>query len=158
MTRIICLGNRYAASDCAGPRVFEILRQRALPPQVEALDGGLAGLDLLQWLEGARQVIFVDALSEDLEAGDSCVRIMTGPEVAALAGDHYEHAAGLPYLLRILPGVLKSPPPQILLVGIKGPADDFSIRLAAEVAVRLAGAEHPAGPPPGKHLTRTSGG
>jgi Ni,Fe-hydrogenase maturation factor len=38
--RIICIGNRHVAGDAAGPQVYERLRERALPPGVELVDGG----------------------------------------------------------------------------------------------------------------------
>lgn len=136
-TRIICLGNRFAEADSAGPQVLDLLRQMQLSPSVETVEGGLAGLDLLPLLEGARRVIFVDAITGFDQDG---VSLLTGAEVAELAGSHYEHAAGLPYLLKVLPQALEGPAPFISLVGIQGVADPARLRQAAELAVRLAAA------------------
>src|SRR5512136_1627319 len=103
MKRIICIGNRYAAEDAAGPAVYDHLRRLTLPAGLELIDGGLAGLNLLRYLEGAEQVVFVDSVSG---YGDpSRVLILGAKEVAALAGSRYEDSAGLAYLLRVLPEV-----------------------------------------------------
>lgn len=61
--RIVGIGNPIMRDDGVGPRVVEMLRQVDLPPEVEAIDGGTGGLDLLDLLEGAVRVVFVDAVN-----------------------------------------------------------------------------------------------
>jgi hydrogenase maturation protease len=135
--RIICIGNRYAAEDAAGPAVYDHLRRLQMPAGLELIDGGLAGLDLLRHLEGAEQVVFVDSVSG---FGDpNKVLILTGDEVAALASSRYDHSAGLAYLLRVLPEVCEGALPQVRLVGIEGLPDQAAIGVAATLALKIAG-------------------
>ncbi len=134
--RIICVGNRYVQADAAGPAVYARLRAAALPPGVELVDGGLGGLDLLRLAEGAERVVFVDQVSGFAAPGE--VVELPGAEAAATAGPHYDHAAGLAYLLRVLPAVCAGPPPEVWVVGIEGSADAAAVEAAAAASLRLA--------------------
>ncbi len=117
-------------------QVYEYLRSRTLPEGIELCEGGLAGLDLLSLLQGADRIIFVDAVAGLTTSGH--LIILQSDEIASLAGPNYDHAAGLPYLLRVLPNVLEGTLPQILLVGIEGVAVEPTVEAAAALAVRLA--------------------
>lgn len=134
MKRIICVGNRYEPADAAGPRVFDRLRSRELPTGLEVIDGGLAGLDLLRFFEGADHVVLVDGVCGFAAPGDLVV--LEAEEVAALAADRYDHAAGLPYLLRALPAVCAGRPPRVQVVGIEAPATERAVDAAARLALR----------------------
>ncbi len=70
MKRIICIGNRFVEEDSAGYQVFQELSLKPLPEDVELIDGGLAGLDLLRFIEGAEEVVFVDSISGFGSNGD----------------------------------------------------------------------------------------
>ena len=139
MRRIICIGNRYAAEDAAGPAVYDYLRPLVLPAGIELIDGGLAGLDLLRYLEGAEQVVFVDSVSGAQRGDLNTVLILAEEQVAALASSRYDHSAGLAYLLRILPEVCDEPLPQVTLVGIEGHPDQAAIHKAAAIALQIVG-------------------
>lgn len=139
MRRIICIGNRYAAQDAAGPRVYERLLQSTLPPDVEVIDGGLAGLNLLRFVEGAEQVVFVDQVSgfgHNKDASSEIV-VLGAADVAALTETQYKHSAGLAYLLHILPEVCEGTVPHILVVGIEGQLDEGIIDQAASLAMQI---------------------
>lgn len=138
MRRIICIGNRYVTEDAIGSLVYERLRRSPLPDDVELFDGGLAGLNLLRLLEGVERVVFVDR-TVGLGAGDEIV-VLGAAQVATLAEGPFEHSAGLPYLLRMLPAVCEGPLPQIWLVGVETetPEDERTIDEAASLALKLA--------------------
>jgi len=139
MKRIICIGNRFVPQDAAGFRVYQRLERRPRPPDVELIDGGLAGLDLLRLLEGVERVVFVDRVAL---GGSAPVVVLDAEEVAALADARYGHGAGLPYLLRVLPAVCEGPLPSVLLVGIDHDLEredgEAAIEEAASLALRLA--------------------
>lgn len=138
MRRIICIGNRYVPEDAIGPFVYERLRRSPLPDDVELIDGGLAGLNLLRLLEGAKRVVFVDR-TVGLGAVDEIV-VLDAARVAALAEGPFQHSAGLPYLLRMLPAVCEGPLPEIWLVGVEAenPEEERTIDEAASLALKLA--------------------
>ncbi|MCC6522679.1 MAG: hydrogenase maturation protease [Polyangiaceae bacterium] len=138
--RIVCLGNRYTAADDLGPRVYDWLAARALPPNVAVVDGGLGGLDLAPLVERSRRVVFVDTVVGLAAPGE--VLVLDAAALARHAAGEvgYGHGGGLAYLLRALPIVCASPPP-CALVGAAAPA---SQGLVARVAARALGlAESP---------------
>jgi hydrogenase maturation protease len=64
---ILGLGNILLKDEGVGVRVVEKIKDMALPPDVEVMDGGTMGLDLQYYIEGRKKVIVVDAV----QAGDA---------------------------------------------------------------------------------------
>ena len=135
MKRIICMGNRYSPEDSAGPKVYDRLLQSALPRDTEVIDGGLAGLDLLRFFDGAECVLFVDSVSGFGRPND--IVVLDAGDVSAYAGGTYDHSSGLAYLLRVLPQVCDGAVPDIMLVGIEAGSDDETIDEAATLALSV---------------------
>lgn len=138
MKRIICIGNRHRPEDLAGPAVCDLLQRGPLPEDVEVVDGGLASLNLLRYLDGAERIVFVDQVQGFARPGQ--VVILDPLDATATAPKSYDHAGGLPYLLRLLPSVQRAPLPQIAIVGIEGQADRTALDRAAALALELASA------------------
>lgn len=136
MKRIICIGNRLCPEDAAGPLVCDLIRRGPLPDDLEVIDGGLAGLNLLSYVNRAERVVFVDRVSGFGRPGE--VLVLHPEDAAAAAAPRYDHAAGLAYVLRVLPAVGEGPVPGILLVGIEEQADATAIARAAALALELA--------------------
>ncbi len=140
MKRIICIGNRLLDYDAAGPRVFDRLT-RSRPAGVEVVDGGVAGLNLLGLIDGADRIVFVDAVEGYANRNEVVVLSpaqVPQPEVV------YDHGAGLPYLLAVMPQVCDRVPEDVYIVGIEGQAGDEAIAEAAKRAMELATADSPA--------------
>lgn len=136
MNRIICIGNPLIVEDAAGHQVFQQLEKMELPLDVDVLDGGVAGLNLLGKLENMERVVFVDSVQGFGSPGD--VVLLDPTAITATATSCFGHAAGLPYLLRTLPFALDSPTPQLHVVGIEPPATPQTIFSAARLAIELA--------------------
>jgi hydrogenase maturation protease len=134
-TAVICLGNRYVPGDDAGCRAYDCLAAMAVPQDIEVVDGGLCGLNLLRLVEGKRRVVFVDAVAGLAESGS--IVVLNREQAAAYAG-RYGHGAGLPYLLRLLPQVCEAPLPEIALVGLEGTADTPATRALAQRCLEVA--------------------
>lgn len=135
MNRIICIGNRFLDRDAAGPRVFDVLSQRPLPEGVEIVDGGTAGLNLLGLVDGAERVVFVDAVEGFLpQAGVTVLEAADVPPPAVV----YDHGAGLPYLLNVIPAACDRTPASMFIVGVEGAPDDRLIAEAAATSLDLA--------------------
>ncbi|MGE5547668.1 MAG: hydrogenase maturation protease [Solirubrobacterales bacterium] len=141
-TRIICIGNPLIPGDDCGPRVFERLSRSTLPATAELVDGGVMGLGLLPYFEDGRRVVLVDAVSG--LAAPGAVALFDCTEILGRECDAaYGHAGGLPYLLGVLPAVIDGPLPEILLVGLEGPAAEAAIEAAAHLCLTLANGERP---------------
>jgi hydrogenase maturation protease len=134
--RILCVGNRLHAMDAAGPAVHDHLQRAAVPADVDVVDAGLGGLDLIRWMEGAHRVVIVDAVTGMAPPGDMVE--WSARDVAALAGDTFDHAAGVSYALRALPWVCDGPIPPIRVIGISGAGSPATIAAAADRALALA--------------------
>lgn len=118
-TAVIGLGNPLRGDDGVGPRVIEELHRRGLPAGVVAIDGGNAGLDLLDELEKWERVIIVDAAELGLEPG-SFVRF-TADEIEFQDNSFSSHSASLGEVL-LLAQALGRQLPQIVVFGVQ-PAD-----------------------------------
>lgn len=147
MKRIICIGNRFIPGDGLGPRVFDQLSGRLLPPEVDLYDGGTSGLNLLGLVEGAAngdrqgRVIFVDSAVGFGRPAEVLILTLTpgdSPGLPATQAAVYDHAAGLPYLLQVLPDVCDGDLPEIFLVALEGEADQRMIDLVADAALSVA--------------------
>ncbi len=137
--RIICIGNRFVESDDLGPRVHDYLARQDMPEGVSLIDGGLLGLDLLRFLEGARRVVFVDALRGFAPQG----RPVVLDHMSALEAQpaRYGHDGGLACLLRMLPAAFGSDLPQIALVGAEPPVGPDVVEQLADMALSIATGE-----------------
>ncbi len=69
--RILGCGNPLVGDDGIGIHVIERLKkiQSELPDDVELIDAGVCGLDLLNMMEGAGKIIIVDAVEGAGNAG-----------------------------------------------------------------------------------------
>jgi hydrogenase maturation protease len=66
---ILGIGNLILKDEGAGVHVVERLKNMALPSDVEVMDGGTMGIDLLYHIEGRRKVIVIDVVNTDGPAG-----------------------------------------------------------------------------------------
>jgi hydrogenase maturation protease len=53
-TLILGLGNILLKDEGVSARVAEKIKEMALPPDIEVMDGGTMGLDLLYYIEGIK--------------------------------------------------------------------------------------------------------
>jgi hydrogenase maturation protease len=133
--RIICIGNRYVERDAAGAKVHDRLRDRGVPEGIDLIDGGLKGLDLLRFVEGAGRVVFVDAVEGYLPRKG--VVVLDAKEIIDVSGRRFDHAAGLGYLLSALPAACGGALPEIAVVGVQGETDGTLIEEAAVRSLEL---------------------
>jgi len=67
---ILGLGNILLSDEGVGVHtVMEFEKRYEVPPYVEIVDGGAAGLDLIPFIEGRERVVMVDAVNFDREPG-----------------------------------------------------------------------------------------
>jgi len=139
--RIICVGNRMRSSDAAGPLVYDLLAQTRLPHDLEIIDGGLAGLNLLKYVEDAERVVFVDAIT-GFDRSDDLV-LMDSEKASQYADFQYDHSTGLTYLLKALPYLIKEAP-EVFVLGINGAPTGDKISQAAQMGLKTAiNGDHP---------------
>jgi len=66
---IIGCGNRARSDDGAGVEVVDRLKAAGLPPDVQLVDAGTAGIDVMFGVRGAARVVIVDACRSGSEPG-----------------------------------------------------------------------------------------
>jgi hydrogenase maturation protease len=66
---IVGCGNPARSDDGVGIEVVRLLGQRGVPADVQLIDAGTAGMDVMFRVRGARQVVIVDACRSGSEPG-----------------------------------------------------------------------------------------
>jgi hydrogenase maturation protease len=136
---IICIGNRFVSEDAAGLLVYDRLQaMQPLPAGIRPVEGGLAGLNLLPLLEQGGRVVFVDAVAGFGQPGE--IVLLDQQEIlGASDAVRFDHGAGLPYVLAVLPGVCEGElPEEIVLLGLEGECTPSIIEQAARMSLAIA--------------------
>jgi hydrogenase maturation protease len=119
--------------------VFDKLQEmQPLPAEIEVIEGGLAGLNLLPLLEQGGRVVFVDAVKGFAEPGE--IVLLDHQDILHTLGEgHFDHGAGLAYVLSVLPRVCDGTlPEEIVLVGLEGECSMQMIERAARLSIAIA--------------------
>lgn len=66
---ILGIGNVLLSDEGVGPRAVELLAARALGPDVDVLDGGTSGADLVDDIADREKLIVIDAADAGLAPG-----------------------------------------------------------------------------------------
>jgi hydrogenase maturation protease len=114
---VLGVGNVLLADEGAGVRVVEQLQRRyAFPPQVELIDGGTMGLDLLGYLDEKSHLFIVDAILSTEPPGSVVIEKLFDPP-AYFRQKISPHQIGLSELLAVA-AMQDCLPPDITLFGI----------------------------------------
>ena len=135
-TRIVCIGNPYHPEDRVGYAVFTCLTSMPLLPGVDIVDGGLQGLNLLACFDNTSRVIFVDTLAGNDDTPED-ITLINNPVITATAGQAFDHASGLGYLLQAAP-LVQEHLPDIWVVGASAGADDATISRISQLCREMA--------------------
>ncbi|MBN1442418.1 MAG: HyaD/HybD family hydrogenase maturation endopeptidase [Planctomycetes bacterium] len=132
---ILGIGNILLRDEGVGVRVIEALRRRSPVPDVELVDGGTAGFDLVDAIAGREKIVVVDAMDMDEEPGS--VRRLDPSELEP-GGDRplSLHEFGLLDTLH-LAGRLGCSPAEVVIFGVQ-PADlSTGLELSPQVAAAV---------------------
>ena len=133
---VLGVGNTLLTDEGVGVRAVELLQRRyVLPPGVEAIDGGTAGMELLESLEDLDKLIIVD-----------CVRVGEPPATVIRRVDDEvpqffrtrisPHQLGISDVLAAL-RLRERFPKRLALIGIQPKDLETGIELTPEVAATL---------------------
>ena len=135
MNRIVCIGNQFVQGDDFGPRVYASLIKHTLPDTIQVIDGGIAGLNLLNFFDGCERLIFVDSLGTDVSPDE--ILILKDDELLTEEAA-YSHTSGLGYVLQADRAIRSSISPRIFLVGAGIQATEQAVSAAVERCTQLA--------------------
>jgi hydrogenase maturation protease len=98
-TLVLGVGNKLMSDEGVGVHVIERLAEKyKLPEDVQVLDGGTLGLDLLYYLEGVENLLLVDAAETGKEAG-TMIRLQDEQVPAFMSIKISPHQMGVPDML-----------------------------------------------------------
>ncbi len=130
---VLGVGNVLLSDEGAGVRVVEQLqRSYVFPPQVELIDGGTMGLDLLGYLDDKSHLFIVDAIVSTQPPGSVLIEKLLDPP-AYFRQKISPHQIGLSELLAVA-AMQDCLPPAITLFGIVPLDLSTGIGLSREVS------------------------
>lgn len=112
---VLGVGNLLMKDEGVGVHAALKLLHMPLPPFVEIIDGGTAGLDLLSYLENREKVIIIDAVQTNEPPGT--IFRLTPDNIGSLAREKQFslHQPGVAELLRIAQTIGLSLPEVVIL-------------------------------------------
>ena len=133
---VLGIGNLLLQDEGVGVRVVQELERRyRVPPEVELLDGGTSGMELLDVMAGREHLIVIDAVRTGAAAGT--IVELTDAEVPALFRLRVSpHEIGLSDVLAALQ-VTGEIPRRIWLFGVVPVSTELSLELTATIHARM---------------------
>jgi hydrogenase maturation protease len=132
---VLGIGNILLRDEGVGVRVIEKMREIPLPDDVELVDGGTAGADLLDVLAERKKVIVIDAIQADCEPG-TVLRFtaddLTQPDRVGMS----LHELGLGQALKMTKQ-LGCEPKEVVVFGIKPRDISCGLELSEEITASL---------------------
>jgi hydrogenase maturation protease len=130
---VLGVGNILLSDDGVGVHTIRRLQKVAqLPEEVQVVDGGTSGLDLLHYLEGVFHLVIVDAMEVNRPPGT--LTRLTGDEVPAyLSTKMSPHEIGLPDML-FAAKLRDLYPEQVVIWGVQPATTEVGLDLSPPVA------------------------
>jgi hydrogenase maturation protease len=138
LSRVLVLGagNILLSDEGIGVRVVEALQRRyRVPEEVEILDGGTCGMDLLDVIAGRDHLILVDAVDTGSPPG-TVVRLEGNQIPAVFRTKSSPHQLGLQDVLALLL-LLDAAPAHVTVIGVQPASLDIGLELTPVIAARL---------------------
>ena len=135
-TLVLGVGNILLSDDGVGVHVVRRLEEVVeLPPEVEVLDGGTKGMDLLHYLEGVSRLLIIDAVETGGPPGT--LRRLSGDQVPAyLSIKMSPHEIGLPDML-FAAKLRDLYPEEVVVWGVQPATTEVGLELSESVAARV---------------------
>jgi hydrogenase maturation protease len=130
---VMGIGNILMSDEGVGVRLMEAVRDgRAWPGQIEFIDGGAGGLNLLNFIEEARRMVVFDAAEMDLPPGEC--RVIGPDQVAPEDAEHYVSMHDVPFMETLKLCEQFSHTPDLIRIMVTQPASiEFSRSLSPEL-------------------------
>lgn len=131
---ILGVGNVLLSDEGAGVHTVNRLREEGLPGDVEAVDGGTAGLELAYLLEGVSKLVIVDCMDAGAEPG-SIFRISPDDIYGKMVDKISFHDLGLVEVLTMALSMDKLP--ETVIFGIQPARIDWGFGLSPAVEQQM---------------------
>lgn len=128
LIRVLGLGNLMRTDDAVGMLTLRKLTQdRRFPREIEVIEGGTLGLDLLHDLYGVSHLLVLDAV--DTGAAPGTLARFSGQELARLPTSKSVHLLGLSDLINAL-RLMEASPTEVVLLGVQPESTDWGTTLS----------------------------
>jgi hydrogenase maturation protease len=133
---IFGIGNILLSDDGVGIHIINRLKgEYEFPENVEIIDGGTKGLDLLPLLENRDKVLFIDASNFKKEPGT--IGTIEGDNIPAFLGQKLSvHHIGIPDML-FAAKLMEITPPEMCLIGIQPESMETSTELTGVIQDKM---------------------
>lgn len=133
---VLGIGNIILEDEGVGVRAVEALQaQYRLPSEVEAIDGGTAGMELIEALSGVDLLVVLDAVVAGKPPG-TVISIADEDVPSFFRRKLSPHQIALPDVLASLE-LLGQLPKQTLIFGVQPQSMELGMELTAPVAARI---------------------
>ncbi len=130
---ILGIGNVLLSDEGAGVKaVWRLQQDYILPPDVEVLDGGTSGMELLSTIENRKHLFLLDAINSENGDPGSVVRIDLSEEPGFFQNKVSPHQLGLSEVLAVTQ-ITGTHPRNIVLYGIRPSSLETGTELTQEV-------------------------
>jgi hydrogenase maturation protease len=133
---LIGLGNLLMRDEGVGIHAINYIEKNfAIPSELQIVDGGTSGLDLLPFIEEREYVIFVDAVNFKREPG--YIGVLTNEQIPALFGmkDSLHHMGLMDVLAAAR--LLERLPKEMCLIGIQPQSIETGLELTETITAKL---------------------
>jgi hydrogenase maturation protease len=136
-TILLGLGNLMRSDDAIGVLAARALEESGrLPEEIEVIEGGTLGLDLLGLLYGASRILVLDAV--DFGAVPGKLTKFEGAEISKLPTSKSVHLLGLSDLMNVLL-LMDAPAMEVVLLGVQPESTEWGTKLTSKVGAAQKG-------------------
>ena len=136
-TLILGVGNLLMSDEGVGVHVIQrLVGAYQFPKEVQVLDGGTLGMDLLYYLEGVENLLLIDAVEARKEPG-SLIRLEGEDVPAFMAIKISPHQLGVPDMLAAAKLKGNCYPERIVLWGVQPELMEIGLDLSPKVESRV---------------------
>ncbi len=129
--RVLALGNLMRTDDAVGMLAARRLSEEIrLPREIDIIEGGTLGLDLLHAVYGISHLLVLDAV--DTGAAPGTLLRFEGQDLADLPTSKSVHLLGLSDLMNVLK-LMEAPSPTVVLLGVQPESTDWGTALTPSV-------------------------
>ena len=130
---VLGIGNLLLKDEGVGIHFVQFIQKSDLPPDVEVMEGGARGIDLLPLFEGRKLVVIVDCARTGEKPGT--IRTFSTDEIIEKRSGFSLHGASLASTLDL--GRRLGYLPEVKIIGIEPEIVDFGIGLSDTVKQTL---------------------
>jgi hydrogenase maturation protease len=132
---VLGIGNILLKDEGIGVHVIDKLKQMSLPDNVEVLDGGTAGLDLVDFIEGYRKLIVIDAVNAGGKPGTLYRLTEENLDIKPKAISSFHEIDFLDALY--MSELVNSRPEEIVVIGVEPKDMSGGLGLSPEIEERI---------------------